>query len=63
MKIIRNDDIEDFLNRFESRRSEVALDVEKSVAEFLQNTSVGVEDNTLTIRVVLDPEVVIAAIE
>ena len=38
-------------------------DMDPEVAEFLQNTSVGVEDNTLTIRVALDPEVVIAAIE
>ena len=38
-------------------------DMDPEVAEFLQNTSVDVEDNTLRISVALDPEVVVAAIE
>jgi len=38
-------------------------DMDPEVAEFLQNTSVDVEDNTLKISVALDPEVVVAAIE
>ena len=38
-------------------------DMDPKVAEFLQNTSVDVEDNTLKISVALDPEVVVAAIE
>ena len=38
-------------------------DMDPEVAEFLQNTSVEVEDNTLIINVALDPEVVVAAIE
>jgi len=38
-------------------------DLDPEIAEFLQNTSVDVEDKMLTIRVALDPEVVVAAIE
>jgi hypothetical protein len=38
-------------------------DMEPEIANFLQNTSVDVEDTKLTISVALDPEVVVAAIE
>ena len=38
-------------------------DMNPDVANFLQNTDVGVNDNTLTISVAMDPEAVVAAIE
>ena len=38
-------------------------DMDPEIAEFLQNTEVDVADSTLTLKVALDPEVVIAAIE
>jgi hypothetical protein len=38
-------------------------DMDPEVAQFLQNTSVDVEDNTLKISIALDPEVVVAAID
>ena len=38
-------------------------DMDPEIAQFLQNTSVAVEDTRLTVKVSLDPEVVIAAIE
>ncbi len=38
-------------------------DMDPKVAEFLQNTTVTVQDSTLKISVALDPEVVVAAIE
>jgi len=38
-------------------------DLDPEIMEFLQNTTVEVNDNTLVVRVLLDPEVVIAAIE
>jgi hypothetical protein len=37
--------------------------LDPEISEFLQNTTVSVKDNTLTIKVSLDPEVVVAAIE
>jgi len=38
-------------------------DMDPDIAEFLQNTSVEVEDNKLTVKVVLDAEDVVAAID
>lgn len=38
-------------------------DMDPEIANFLQNTDVGVSDKKLTISVLLDPEVVVAAIE
>mgnify|MGYP001825823306 CR=1 FL=1 len=38
-------------------------EMDPEISEFLQNTNVDVEGSTLTIKVALDPEVVIAAIE
>ena len=38
-------------------------DLDPEIAAFLQNTTVEVNDNTLTVKVSLDPEVVVAAIE
>lgn len=38
-------------------------DMDPEVAEFLKNTSVGVDDTRLTVSVALDPEVVVAAID
>lgn len=38
-------------------------DMDPEIAQFLQNTSVDVDDNKLTISVALDPEAVVAAIE
>ncbi|MDJ0906306.1 MAG: hypothetical protein QNI96_09830 [Woeseiaceae bacterium] len=38
-------------------------DMDPEVASFLQNTNVDVDDKKLTIRVALDPEVVVAAID
>jgi hypothetical protein len=38
-------------------------DMDPDIANFLQNTDVDVDGNKLTISVVLDPEVVVAAIE
>jgi len=38
-------------------------DMDPEISEFLQNTNVDVDGSTLTIKVALDPEVVIAAIE
>ena len=38
-------------------------DMDPEVAQFLQNTTVEVEDNKLTVKISLDPEIVIAAIE
>ncbi|MDH3266202.1 MAG: hypothetical protein OEM25_04480 [Gammaproteobacteria bacterium] len=38
-------------------------ELDPAIAEFLQNTSVRVDDNKLTISVALDPEVVVAAIK
>jgi len=38
-------------------------DLDPEIMEFLQNTTVEVNDNTLVVRVLFDPEVVIAAIE
>ena len=38
-------------------------DLDPEIAEFLQNTTVEVNDNTLSVSVLLDPEVVVAAIE
>jgi hypothetical protein len=37
--------------------------LDPEISEFLQNTTVSVKDKTLTVKVVLDPEVVVAAIE
>lgn len=37
-------------------------DLDPEIVEFLQNTSVAVKDNTLTLKILLDPEVVIDAI-
>lgn len=38
-------------------------DLDPEIAEFLQNTSVDVQDKTLTIQIALDPEAVVAALE
>ena len=38
-------------------------DMDPDIAEFLQNTSVEVEDNKLTVKVALDAEDVVAAID
>jgi hypothetical protein len=38
-------------------------DLDPEIVNFLQNTSVAVKDNILTLKVLLDPEVVIAAID
>ena len=38
-------------------------DLDPEFAEFLQNTSVEVDDNRLTLKVALDPEIVVAAID
>lgn len=38
-------------------------DMDPEIAQFLQNTSVDVEDNALKISVALDPELIVAAIE
>lgn len=38
-------------------------DMDPEIAGFLQNTNVGVSDNTLTISVAMDPEAVVSAIE
>ena len=38
-------------------------DLDPEIAEFLQNTSVEVDDNKLTVKVALDAEDVIAAID
>lgn len=37
-------------------------DLDPEIVDFLQNTSVSVKDNTLTLKILLDPEVVIEAI-
>ncbi len=37
-------------------------DLDPEIVDFLQNTSVAVKDNTLTLKILLDPEVVIDAI-
>jgi hypothetical protein len=37
--------------------------LDPDIAEFLQNTSVEVEDNKLTVKVTLDAEEVVAAID
>lgn len=38
-------------------------DLDPEIVDFLQNTTVAVKDNTLTLKILLDPEVVIAAID
>ena len=38
-------------------------DLDPGIAEFLQNTSVEVNDNILTVKVAVDPEVILATID